>query len=409
MGAYLDRLNQQFDEVRDGITALIDRAAGDNRDVTDDEQKQVDRDKARMAELQTAIEHYSGLEQQTAKVAALRAAAPPTITTRVTQEPEQYDLLREFPTVADYAVTVHRAMTMRDPDAIAALDRATQHQKIADNPGIVPRPIVGPLLNLIDITRPFINSIGRKSLPAGKFDRPVVNQHVDVQKQAAEKDLTASQKMTIGLLPVTAATYAGHLNISRQDIKWTSPGILQIVFDDFAAVYAIRTCADASAQFLTSVAGSQSVPIVAPPDAGKVTKALYGAAALSLTDGEELPDTMWVSPDVWGSLGGMVNGVAGGPSFPSLSITSPGGNPLGLRLVVDAHFPAGTAVVGPARYLEWYEDVDGLMQVQEPDVLGQLVGFAGYGAFINVAPSNFMRVTGMVAEDEGTATQTTSK
>jgi hypothetical protein len=227
-----------------------------------------------------------------------------------------------------------------------------------------------------------------------------VNQHVDVQKQGAEKTLTASQKMTVDLLPVTASTFAGHLNISRQDIKWSSPGILQLVFDDFAYVYAIRTCADAVTQFVASVAGSAGVPIVAPSDPGKVMKALYAAASQSLTDGEALPDTLWASPDVWGSLGSMTAGVSGTPAFPSLSLTSPGGNPLGLNLVVDAHFPAGTAIVGPSQYAEFYEDVDGLLQVGEPDVLGQLVGYAGYTAFLNSNPLTFTRITGMVAEDE---------
>lgn len=400
MGAYLDRLNSQFDEITAGMTALTNRAADENRDVNDDEQTQVDRDKGRLDELTKAIEHYTGLETTGAKVAELRRSVPASPVRVVTgsPEPEAYDLLREFPTVADWAITVHRATVLREPEAREALDRATAHQKIADNPGIVPRVILGPVLNQIDSARPFIESISKRPLPSGKFDRPVVAQHVDVQKQAAEKDLTASQKMTINLLAVTAATYAGHLNISRQDIKWTSPGILQIVFDDFAFVYAVRTCADACAQFVASVAGSQAVPITAPADGAKVTKALYGAAALSLTDGEVLPDTLWVSPDVWANMGGMVTGT-GVPSFPSLSITSPGGNPLGLRLVVDAHFPAQTAITGPARYAEWYEDVDGLMQVQEPDVLGQLVGYAGYAAFLNAAPGTFMRVTGLVAED----------
>jgi hypothetical protein len=66
---------------------------------------------------------------------------------------------------------------------------------------------------------------------------------------------------------------------------------------------------------------------------------------------------------------------------------------MGLRLVVDANFAPDTLVVGPSRYAEWYEDVDGLMQVQEPDVLGQLVGYAGYGAFVNVRPEAFTKFT----------------
>lgn len=394
MGAYLDRLHAQYDEARQGIDAIIDRAAADNRDVTDDEQVQVDRDQAQLATLQTAIEHYTDLDQRTGKVAGLRGQVTPIArTTAPADPPEAYDIAREFPTPGDYAVTLHRAMVHKSPDAIAAIDRATAHQKLADNPGLIPRPILGPVVNMIEGSRPFIQSITRRPLPTGKFDRPKITQHVEVGKQAAEKDLTASQKMLVGLLPVQAATYAGHLNISRQDIKWTSPGILNIVYDDFATIYAIRTCEDASAQFLASIAGQDPTPV--PPAADGeaangqgVTAALYTAVAAQLSASDQLPDTLWVSPDVWAQLGGMANPM-GAQSFPSLSLTNQGGNPLGLRLVVDQHFPAGTMVAGPSRFVEWYEDVDGLLQVGEPDVLGQLVGFAGYGAFVNVAPEAF--------------------
>jgi hypothetical protein len=395
MGAYLDRLNREFDELREGVDAVLNRAAEENRDISDGEEKQIDRDKARINDLEKAIEHYSGLESQTAKIADLRSRVPsaPAVTkTASAPAADEYDIVREFPTAADYAITLHRAMVLRDPEAAEKIERATAHQTTADNPGIIPRPVLGPVLNDIDGSRPFINSISRKALPAGKFDRPHVTQHVDVQKQAAEKDLTASQKMLIGLMPVTAATYAGHLNISRQDIKWTSPGILQIVFDDFAVIYAQRTCADACAQFLTSV--TQSVALATADPAG-INAALYGIVADSLTQGETIPDTMWVSPDIWGTLGTMTVGDNGAAAYPSLSLTSTAGAPLGLRLVVDGHLASGTAVVGPSKAAEWYEDVDGLMQVQEPDVLGQLVGYAGYGAFVNVLPGAFTKVTGV--------------
>jgi HK97 family phage major capsid protein len=395
MGAYLDRLNAQYDEIRDGIDALVNRAADDGRDVTDAEQTQVDRDRQRLSELQTAIGHYSELDQQTARVAELRrsAPAPAARTTAQVQVNEPYDVTREFPTVGDYAITVHRAFALKDPEAIAKLDRATAHQLLADNPGIIPKPVLGPVINMVDSSRPFINSITRKALPAGSFERPQITQHVAVGKQVAEKTLTESQKMVIGKMPVTAATYAGHLNISRQDIKWTSPGILSIVFDDFAAVYASVTDNDAADQFVTSVA---SAPITIDDDSPTaITKALYGAAATSMNAALYPPDTLWVSPEVWGVLGGS-HTEQGNPGFPSLSLTSTGGNPLGLKLVVDPHFPAGTMIMGPSRLCEWYEDVDGLMQVGEPDVLGQLVGYAGFGAFLNVAPAAYSKFTAPV-------------
>jgi hypothetical protein len=217
----------------------------------------------------------------------------------------------------------------------------------------------------------------------------VITQHVAVDKQAAEKDLTASQKMLIGKIPVTADTFAGHLNISRQDIKWTSPGILQIVFEDFAAVYATATDNEACEDFAASV--TNTAPI-ATWDADGIYGAVYDAAADSLIASNGLPDTLWVSPDVWGRLGGVTTPM-GSALFPGMNPGGVSGSPMGFSLVVDPHFPPNTMIQGPKRYAEWYEDVDGLMQVGEPDVLGQLVGYAGYGAFVNVLPPAFTKFT----------------
>lgn len=391
MGAYLDRLNREYDEIRDGIDNLVNRAAEENRDVSDDEQKTVDRDQSRMDELGKAIEHYSGIEKGHEKVAALRSSTPARQTATARPEAEPYDVAREFPTPGDYAATVHRALANRDPEAVAALDRATQHQKTSDNPGLIPRPILGPVINLIDSSRPFVNSCNRRGLPAGSFDRPVVTQHVAVDEQAAEKDLTASRQMKVSMIPVQAHTFAGHLNISRQNIKWTSPGILNIVFDDFAAVYAIRTCQFAVDEFMASITNA---PVAAGGATGPdVTAALYGVAAASLEASNTLPDTLYVSPDMWAALGGMHNDNSGLPAFPQLSVTNTAGNPLGMSMVVDAHFPDGTMISGPSRFNEFYEDIDGLLQVQEPDVLGQLVGYAGFCAYLNTVPTAFTPIT----------------
>lgn len=393
MGAYLDRLNTQFDEIREGIDAIVNRAAEENREVTEAEQTQVDRDRTRLGELQTGIEHYSALETQTGKVAELRRSVPPAQVTRTAKESEpEYDIAREFPTPGDYAFTVHRATVLRDPEARERLDRATAHQLTTDNPGLIPRPVLGGLINNINATRPFINAITKRPLPGPKFDRPRVTQHVKVGKQAAEKTLTESQKMTVDSLPVTASTYAGHLNISRQDIKWSSPAILNIVFDDFAAMYALTTCEDAVAQFVASIAANVAVPIESADAAGFNT-AFYNAAATSMNAFGTPANTLFASPDAWATMGGMVNPNTGAPVFPSMSLGSASGNPLGLSLVVDEHFPADTLVMGPSSVLEWYEDVDGLMQVAEPDVLGQLVGYAGYAAFININPESFTKFT----------------
>jgi len=392
MGVYLDRLHSQYDEAQNAVTEIANRAAEENRDINDDEAKVIDRDKARMAELETAISYHTDIESASAKVTSLRERVPAARqTTTTAPADEAYDVAREFSGPGDYAVTLHRAHVLRDPEAVEKIARATQHQTTADNPGIIPRPVLGPVINLIDGARPFVNSCSRKALPAGSFDRPVVTQHVAVDEQLLEKDLTASRDMKIGKIPVTAHTFAGHLNISRQDIKWTSPGILNIVFEDFATVYAIRTCDYASQSFLASITNAPVA--VAEASGSAVTQALYGVAAASLEASNTLPDTLYVAPDVWAQLGGMSNTNSGLPAFPSLSVTNTSGNPLGLSLVVDSHFPNGTMIAGPAKFNEFYEDVDGLMQVQEPDVLGQLVGYAGFAAYINTVPAAFTPMT----------------
>jgi HK97 family phage major capsid protein len=417
VSTYLDRLNDEFDTITAGIDDILNRAAAESREVTADESQLIERDQSRAEEVNKSIEHYAGIEQTRAKVAATRAKLPPSPTVQrstVQVEDRQPDpdaeLLREFPTAGDYITTIGRALR-GDKEAGEKIARATvtQHQTLADNPGIVPRPVLGPVIDLVDNSRPFITSISQKALPAGSFDRPIITQHVAVGVQSAEKQPTESQKLIIGKLPVTAATYAGHLNISRQDIKWTSPGIMQIVADDFATIYADETDQAAVEQFLASLTDNSAIPIT-DFDAAGISGAIFGAAAATLSSGTKaaLPDTLWCSPDVWGSLGGLTT-PNGGLLFPSMNPGSTQGNVLGLELVADPHFPAGTLILGPSRFAEWYEDLDGFLSVQEPDVLGQLVGYAGYGAFLNTAPTKFQTLTLPVAPPLGEGARTAAK
>ena len=396
MGAYLDRLIAQAEEINTGITTVVERAGTEARDVTEEEQAQVDRDLSRLAELEPTITHYREIEERQARVAGLRgavAAIPRTASTQVVEP--VFDVAREFPSVGHWAAAVHAAQ-LGDADARARLDQAlevmreTAHQTTVDNPGLIPRPILGPVINLIDGERPFINSIsGPLPLPAGEFDRPYVSQHVAVGKQSREKTLTASRQMKIDKLPVEAATYAGHVNVSRQNIKWTSPGILQLIFDDFAVIYAQETEADAAAQFFASIGATGRVGAWTGPGFYAAITGAYAAALKNRTGrGRGRPDKIWVSADVFALMGSMFTPL-GIPVFPGLTPGSNAGTPLGLRFEVVPDFPDLSLAVGPSTLAEWYEDLDGLMQVDEPNVLGQLVGYAGFGAFLNTAPGSF--------------------
>jgi hypothetical protein len=400
MGKYLDRLNSQFDEITAGVEEILNRAADENRDVTKDEQDLVERETKKADDLKKSIDHYSSIEKTRSDVEVTRSKLPATVSTpkrQTTQVVEREQKLTDmFPTPGDYMVTVARALR-GEKDAGEVIERAlgilerdttTQHQTTSDNPGLIPVPILGPIITLVDDARPFIQSITTSPLPAGKFDRPKITQHVAVGKQAAEKSRTESRKLLIDKLPVEASTYAGHLNVSRQDIKWSQPAIMTILAEDFAHEYAMETDADAVAQFVDGVSADGYSITVADWTPQYLRGALFEAAGVPFEKGEPAgsPDTFWMAADVWAYLGSLVND-NGVPFFPLLNPTPENpGTILGYKPVIDPYFPAGTAVIGKGSLVEWYEDLDGLIQVSEPDVLGQLVGYAGYGALLNTAP-----------------------
>lgn|GEM_PF-1970607 len=417
MGAYLDRLNAQFDEITDGIDEILNRAADEGREVTEEEDTQVKRDQGRAEELKKAIDHYAGIEKTRGEVEVTRSRVPAKAAAprrdRVKVEEPEAKLEDLFPSVGHYLQTVHRATQEHDKDAVALLERAeTAHQVLASNPGLVPRPIIQPLIDLIDGARPFLDAIGSRPLVGPSFDRPIISQRVAVAKQEREKALTASREMKIDKLPVQASTYAGHLNISRQDVKWTSPGILTIVAQDFTTQYAIESDEDAVYQFEQSIAGI--APVQVALEVAAIRGAFFAAAAAAMQGRARraVPDTAFMSTDVWAALGGMTNELTGLPAFPGLDPLATSGEILGLAAVTDPGFDAGTFTLGRASLLEWYEDVDGLISIDEPDVLGQLVGYAGYGAFLNVAPDKFVRLelpSGEVTDAAAAATTTTTK
>jgi HK97 family phage major capsid protein len=387
--SYVDRLTAEFDEITSGVTAVLERAADEGRDVTADENAQIERDDARREELQRAIDHYAGIAERTAKVSAVRdrvSTLPNRTNAAVRDEP--YDITREFPTAGDYAATVHAAWVRKDPAAIEKLERATAHQTTEDNPGLIPRPIIGPLVNGLSRDRPTIASVANRNAPTGKFDRPRIDQHVDVQKQTAEKAETASREMLIGTVPVSLDTFAGHLNISKQDIRWTQPSILQVVFDDFTRMYARRTNAAAATEFPTLITATQPVADWTPDG---VRAFLTGAQALIMAgDGGFRATTAWMSLDVWQELGGVTMPVTSLPAF-NLPLTGDDGDLLGFRSVLDPDLPAGTLIVGDRSQAEVWEDLEGFLSVDEPSVLGQLVGYAGYMDFVVLDADAFVK------------------
>ena len=103
---YADRLQAEFDEITAGINDRLERAAAENRDISDDENAQIERDDKRRADLEKAIGHYTDQAARTMRVNELRGKIPAQpMVQRTTPEPVDHDaeLVRDFPTPGHWA------------------------------------------------------------------------------------------------------------------------------------------------------------------------------------------------------------------------------------------------------------------------------------------------------------------
>jgi len=272
-------------------------------------------------------------------------------------------------------------------EAMQRLDtynRAAAHQTTADNPGLLPTPIVEPVINFIDTARPITTWLGPRQIPSNSWTRPKVTQHTNVAVQpTGEKNELVSQKMTISKTAVTAQTYGGYVNVSRQDIDWSTPSIMDLVITDLAAQYGSTTEAALGTALVAGATAGTTIPTGAPT-AAALAGALWAATATvySTTKGQGRV-AFFISPDMlglWGQLFAPVNPVtAQSAGFEAANFGSGlMGAISGIPTYMSAGLAAGTNLVISSAAVEVYEDRIGSLQVVEPSVLGVQVAYAGY-------------------------------
>jgi hypothetical protein len=411
--AVLERLRAERAQVIATMDALLEQVT--DRDLSEAERGILEKCRVRLAEIDEQIKplaEYDALAAADADAAATLPRPNPTIPARAAGGNERacpYTSAGGF--VVDY-LRAHGIMERgaRDEAAAARLAQAyamRADQTTADTPGLLPQPIVGGVVNVIDANRPLITSLGGArplgNIPGTQFSRPTITQHVQVGKQTGEKQPLPSRKMSIQQIPFVKETHGGSVDISRQDIDWTSPAAWDILIQDLADVYAEETEGVVADKF---TAGATGTPVVVGaadevPTLGEWTIALYTAAMRSYNSGKRMPDRVWCSLDVWAALGSLVdvqrvvmtqdgdNDTAAGAS----SLASFRGDVLGLPRIVVPMFSDGTCIIGPSSLFEAYEDVIGLLSVIEPSILGVEVAYGGYLAYGHTHPGAFVPLT----------------
>jgi len=213
--------------------------------------------------------------------------------------------------------------------------------------------------------------------------------------------------MTISRLTATAITYGGYVNVSRQNIDFSTPQMLDIVVNDLAAQYAVSTEAAFGATLIATANTIELAPVAAggTPTAAELTAALWTAAAnvYNAVKGQGRL-ALAVSPGKLGSWGGVFSPV--NPQNAQSTGFNAGdfgsgiiGNISGIPVIMSAGIAgAGTdfGVVFSTAAIEAYEQRIGSLQAVEPSVLGVQIAYAGYFTPLVVETGGLQRIINAV-------------
>jgi HK97 family phage prohead protease len=301
--------------------------------------------------------------------------------------------------VADYSASKRTALQAAAGDIITT-----------DTPGLLPVPVLLPLVQDLNFLRPVVEAVGARAYPDNgqqkTFIRPTITTHTSVAAQANELAAVSATTMVIASNSVSKTTLAGQVTLSAQDISFTSGPAMSLILNDLMGEYMIASDNLAADNLLTAASSSG----VWDGTVADLLKSVYDSA-VDISNGRNwTPTHMFVSPDVWGQLGQLAD-TTGRPVFPfigagltgqnalgSASASSWNGNPLGLQLVVDSNFAAKTMVItrvgqGQGDAYEFYESIRGLQSLEAPAVLGRTMSFHGFVSTFAAIPGMIRKIT----------------
>jgi HK97 family phage major capsid protein len=401
-----DRLQADVTKKRSHIEGIADRAADENRDLSNEE----------MSTIQALTEEITGLKRQLDLLVIDTELSEETqlrlrsLGSAVVGGDFHYrsagQLLWDCLHQGDVEARARYHRVMRRAAEHMGTDAAATTPVAGDLGGLVVRPVIGPVADPNPKGMPFANAVGMRDIPSSDgfgFSRPHI---VDtgfttgVAVQTLEKAELASKAFTVEVTNVPLVTIGGYLNISSQLLAFQSSS-LQIILDQLrrrlenAIDVALVTEMQASTGFLA---------LSATATAAEVIQAIYDAAAMYYAVTHTLPDWIAMGPLGWARLGGLTD-AAGRPLFPTLgaanapgtsSATSFSVTVAGLRPIVTPSITDEAYYVGGSEGLEGYLYRYPVLEAVEPSVLGRQVAvaasIAGYrptphaNAVIKLAP-----------------------
>ena len=337
-------------------------------------------------------------QAEVVEAAAIPTPALPAQPKRKFAMPSAGEYLAAFHIGGDTFRKVNEAFVEAARDKQTALQAAAGDVATTDTPGLLPVPVLGPVFQDLNYIRPVVAAVGARAMPDGgnqkTFIRPTWTTHPSVAAQGAELGAVSATTPVIASNVISKTTLAGQVTLSVQDVDFTSPAAMEIILRDLAGQYLLQSDNVAADAITAGASASGSTWTVTANDPTSLINALYDAATDILNATNFLPDHIFVSPDVWKSLGSQLDadkrnifpyagaaGLMGVNAAGSANITQMNTyNPFGLNLVADKNFASGTMVVARASAIEFYEQVRGLMSVEAPSTLGRTFSYYGYVA-----------------------------
>lgn len=280
--AMIRRLEGELEERNSYIQGVIRNAQDAERDLNDTEKQSLADARGRVGEINEQLQALESTAEIAKQVQQRARDLDSAITTARRQGG---DGKVEYRSAGAYLMdAISASLGSREAtERLEIYERVADHQKTTDNPGVVPDPIIGEVINFIDAARPIVSFTGAQGMPSASWHRPKVTQQpvVDVQgasgAAADEKTELVSQKMIIQRLAAEAQTFGGYVNVSRQNIDFSTPQALDIVINSLAAQYAIKTEETAAAALNTGGTTSVLDPSTATSD--DVADAVWLAAS----------------------------------------------------------------------------------------------------------------------------------
>jgi len=398
----LERLSDEKNRTLEKIEDLRSLAEEESRDLQDYEKEHVEKYRTRVTELDAEInilaediERSQGSrdvsrllrEDEDPKPSTGKPSESSSLIHRTFAEYARDELVSRYQQLASAA-----SGGMADPAQVAEearerVSRTLQNTLTSNIGGLWPTPHMAQIMDIIDASRPIVNSARRVNLDRGKLSYPVIATRPAVSKQSAEKTEAGTVGMVVNIATLTADTYLGGGDLSWQAINWSTPDALQLWFDLAAEAYARATENAAADALEDSAAGTVGTASGRLGTAGTEDFNAWNAATLaglaqiySQTSGRQSTDTLYLSADRFFGLAGLSSA---NNTFLSavgnLDIGSMTGTWRGLRVVGSYAFDQNTAILGDSSALLVGETPGAPVELRavEPSIGGMEVGIIG--------------------------------